>query len=254
MTYRQRNNKKYRGTKIILFVIAVLLILRFFNNPLVTNMFDAPVNYVLKSNAKILSPLKYTLVYFKDKQDLEYRVKKLEEENINLKLETLLNRTVTQEFEYFNKQFGSSVATSTFYKVILKPPFTPFDNVKIAGDLDSKQIDDLVFYKNILIGKIVEKNNNYATVELFSTPNKMTPIVVNGTQFEAKGLGGGRYVFETSKEFELKEGDPVIYPEQVIRVLGVVEFIETREEDLFRKVYFNIPTTLDTISYVTVGI
>lgn len=254
MTYRQRNNKKYRGTKIILFVIAVLLILRFFNNPLVTNMFDAPVNYVLKSNAKILSPLKYTLVYFKDKQDLEYRVKKLEEENINLKLETLLNRTVTQEFEYFNKQFGSSVATSTFYKVILKPPFTPFDNVKIAGDLDSKQIDDLVFYKNILIGKIVEKNNSYATVELFSTPNKMTPIVVNGTQFEAKGLGGGRYVFETSKEFELKEGDPVIYPEQVIRVLGVVEFIETREEDLFRKVYFNIPTTLDTISYVTVGI
>jgi cell shape-determining protein MreC len=254
MTYRQRNKNKHRGIKVILTIFVLLLVLRFFNNSLVTRIFDAPVNYILKSNAVVISPLKHTLVYFKDKQDLESRVAALEEENINLKLETLFNRTISQEFNYFVSQFGTTTPATSFYKVILKPPFTPFDNIRIAGQLSNKQVGDFVFYKNILIGKIVEKNNSYATVELFSTPNKSTPVVVNGTQFEAKGLGGGRYVFETSKEFELKEGDPVVYPEQTILVLGVVEFIETREEDLFRKVYFNLPVTLDTISYVTVGI
>lgn len=254
MTYHQRNKKKNKGIKFVISFFVILFIFRLFNINLVSKIFDTPVNYILESNTFVLSPFKNTLVYFKDKKNLDEQVKKLQAENTDLKIQNLLNHTTSQEFEYFKNQFGTTTGGNSYYKVILKPPFTPFDNIRITGQLDLKQVGDLVFYKNILVGKITEKDNRYGTVELFSTPDKVTPIVVKGTQFEAKGLGGGRFVFEASKEFEIKEGEPIIYPEQALLVLGVVEFIESKEEDLFKKIYFNLPVALDSISYVTIGI
>lgn len=253
MTYHQRNRNKISGTKIIIGIFVLILILRMFNVGIVVRIFDTPINYILESHATILSPLKNTLTYFKSKKELDSRVQSLEEENINLKLENLLQKTMEQEFEYFKNEFQAS-STSQLYKVILKPPFTPFDNIRITGNLDSTQIGDLVFYKTILIGKITEKDSHYGTVELFSTPNKVTQVSIKGTQFEAKGLGGGRFVLEASKEFEISEGEPILYPEQKVLILGIVEFIELKEEDLFKKIYFNVPVPISTISYITIGV
>lgn len=253
MTYRQRNKSKYKGLKFVIGIFVLLLVLRIFHVNFVTKVFDGPVNYILESHSIVLSPFKNTLTYFKSKKDLERQVEQLKTENTNLQLETLLNNTLSQEFEYFKNEFGTSTQGALF-KVILKPPFTPFDNIRIVGDLSTKQVGDLVFFKNILIGKITEKDNRYATVELFSTPDKVTPVVIKGTQFEAKGLGGGRFVLEASKEFEVNEGDAIMYPDQQVRILGVVQFIESKEEDLFKKIYFNVPVPISDISYVTVGI
>ncbi len=254
MIYRQRNKNKFKGVKIVGFIFILLLFLRLLNISFVSKLFDHPVNYILESNIFILAPIKNTLVYFKDKKSLEEQVKQLKGENTELKLENLLNKNITNEFEYFKSQFGEVAQQNTFFKVILRPPFTPFDVIRITGKLDPYQIGNLVFYKNLIIGKIIEKDNQYATVELFSSPEKKTVITVKGTQFEARGLGGGRYMFEASKDFDVVEGEPIVYPEQTVLILGVVEFVETKEEDLFKKVYFNLPTSLDMISYVTIGI
>ncbi len=254
MIYRQRNKTKFKGIKIVGIIFVILLFLRLLNISFVSRLFDQPVNYIVESNLRILSPIKNTLVYFKDKKSLEEQVKQLRTENTELKLENLLNKNISNEFEYFKSQFGEVTQQNTFFKVILRPPFTPFDRIRIAGNLEPYQVGNLVFYKSLLIGKIIEKDNRYATVELFSSPEKKTVITVKGTQFEAHGLGGGRYVFEASKDFDVTEGEPIVYPEQTVVILGVVEFVESREEDLFKKVYFNLPTSLDMISYVTIGI
>ena len=254
MIYRQKNNKKNRGTKIIIVIILFVIILRLFNIDIISTIFGNPINYIFESNTAILNPLKNTLVYFKKKESLEKQIEQLQKENNELRMDTLFNQSISDEFNQFKNQFGTTSPQNNIYKVILKPPFTPFDTIKISGSLESKNIGDFVFYKNILIGKIVEKNNKYANVELFSSPQKITPIQLKGSQFEAKGLGGGRYVFEVSKEFDVTEQEPIIYPEQTILILGVVEFIESKEEDLFKKIYFNLPFSLDNISYVTVGI
>lgn len=254
MIYHQRNKTRNTGTKIILSLIVLLVILRISNISFFVDIFNIPANYILESNAIVFSPIKNTLVYFKSKKNLEDQVKNLQFENANLKLENILGQTITQEFEYFKKQFGEGIFENKLYKVILKPPFTPFDNIQIAGDLYTKNIGDFIFYKSILIGKIVEKNNRYATVELFSTPNKITPIIIKGQQFEARGLGGGRFIFEASKEFEITQGEPIIYPEEKLLILGVVELIESKEENLFKNIYFNIPVPISNISYVSVGI
>lgn len=254
MIYHQKNRRKKQGLRILFILLVIFIIFRLFNINLISKIFKHPINYVLESNTIILSPIKNTLVYFKEKKDLQKELEQLQQENTNLKIESLFGQAITQEFETYKSYFGSSTIQGTPAKVILRPPFTPFDNIKISGNLGSRQVGDMVFYKNILIGKIIDKDNTYATVELFSSPDKITQVVLKGTQFEAKGLGGGRYVFEASKELEIKEGEPVIYPDQNIFILGVVEFVESKEEDLFKKVYFNLPTPLNTLSYVTVGL
>lgn len=236
------------------FIFLLLLILRIFNISFIVKIFDYPTNFILESNSIVISPFKNTLVYLKNKKELEEKVKKLEAENIDLKLKNLLNQNISQEFDYFTKQFGTFTPQNNLFKVILKPPFTPFDVIRVSGPLGQYSIGDFVFYKNILIGKVVEKDARYATVELFSTPDKKTPIMVKGTQFEAKGLGDGHFVFEASKDFEIQEGDPIIYPEEMNLILGVVGLIESKEEDLFKKIYFNIPTPINSISYITIGI
>ncbi len=253
MIYHQRNRRKYSGVKIVIGFFIIILILRVFNINFLSKIFDHPINYILESNLTILNPVKNSFSYFKNKKDLEEKNKQLQLENTDLKLKNLLDENISQEFEYFRNQFGTTINLNNIFKVILRPPFTPFDNIKITGDLKNYQNGDFVFYKNILIGKIVDKDDKYATVELFSSPDKITPIILKGSQFEAKGLGGGRFVFDGSKEFDVKVGDPIVYPDQDILILGTVEFIESKEEDLFKKIYFNLPVSLNMISYVSVG-
>lgn len=254
MIYRQKNKNRHTKSKLVLALLLLLIIFRLFNVDILSAIFEKPLNYILKSNTIVLSPIKNTVAYFKDNSDLRDKVKELETENINLKLENLLNKTLEQEYEFFKNEFGTTTRIDQTYKVILRPPFTPFDNIRIVGNLEQRKVEDLVFYRNILIGKIIKIDNNYAVVELFSTPNKITPVTVNGVQFEAKGLGGGRFIFEVSKDFEIQDGEAIVYPAETLTILGVAEFIETKEEDLFKKVYFNLPISLDKISYVTVGI
>jgi hypothetical protein len=105
----------------------------------------------------------------------------------------------------------------------------------------------------VVIGTLVEKTGRYGSVKLFSSPNEVTPAVVKGVQFEAKGLGGGRYYLEAPKDFVVAENDPVLYPNEQIILLGVVGQIESNEEDLFKKIYFNLPVPIESISYVSVG-
>lgn len=253
MIYHQRNRKKKFGIKIFFSILILFILLRLFNVPIFINIFDKPVHYIAESNLFILQPFKNSILYFKNKKELSAEIDRLKKENIDLKIQTLFDQATSNEFEIFKQQFASTTLAGVIAKVILKPPFSPFDTITISGNLQNSIVGDYVFYNSILIGKIVSKDNTHAKVELFSTPEKITPTLLRGVQFEAKGLGGGRYVFEVSKEFEVALGDPILFPDQNLIVLGVVEFIESKEEDLFKKIYFNLPIPFDSLLYVTVG-
>lgn len=255
MTYRQRNKKRYVGTKIIVGCIVLTIVLRLFGINLTDGVLKNSFNYIIESKITLIAPLKNIFVYFQSKNKLEEENKKLKEESVSLRLNALTNQTVNQEFDAFKNQFGDGVQSNLSpIKVILKPPFMPFDIIRVAGNLESYTEGNLVFYQNVVIGSIIEKTNRYASVELFSTPGKVIPASIKGTQFEAKGLGGGRYMMEVSKDFDVKEGDAIVYPHEQIILLGVVGQIESNEEDLFKKIYFNTPVALSSISYVTIGI
>ena len=250
MIYRQKNKKK--SLRIVLIIIFVIIVLRLFDNVFIIRLFDYPTNYILDSQNSLLEPLKNKIVYFQDKDELRSRLNELERENLELKLNQIFNQSNVQEFEAFIERFGSQSNERELFRVIAHPPFVPFDIIKITGDLRSYSIGELVFYKNILIGQIIEKNNRYASVKLFSSPDTSIPVLIRGSQFEAIGLGAGRYVFEVSKDFEIEEGDIILYPEQNPYILGSVGLIESSREDLFKKIYFNVPVALRSLSYVSI--
>ena len=254
MTYRQRNKKRNIGFKIIIGCIVLFVALRLFGINITDGVLKNSLNYVVESKTIMFSPLRNFIGYFESKKKLEEENKNLKSENVSLKLATLTNQTINDEFETFKKQFTEPATNTASVKVILKPPFMPFDIIRLSGNLESYTVGDLVFYQNVVIGTLVEKTNKYGSVELFSTPGKVIPASIKGTQFESKGLGGGRYVMEVAKDFEVTEGEAIVYPHEKIILLGVIGQIESNEEDLFKKIYFNIPVSLDAISYVTIGI
>lgn len=249
MIYRQRNKKK--TFKILFIFILILIVLRIFNNPIVVRLFEYPVLYVLDSQTILLSPVKQSLIYFKNKKELQEEIDTLKKENLELRISQLFDQSNLQEFDYFKSQFGTQEEIDTLFRVIQVPPFSPFDIIKITGDLKTYQVGDFVLYKNILIGKIIEKNNAYASISLFSSPETRVPVLIKGSQFEALGLGGGRYVFEVARDFQIEEGDIILYPDQNPYILGSVGLIEASGEELFKKIYFNVPVALRSLSYVS---
>jgi cell shape-determining protein MreC len=254
MISRQKNRSRFKALKVVGVIFVFLLILRFFNNPIVVHLFNYPVNYVLNSTSGFSEPFKHAILYFKDKDDLQIRINELEQENLEFKLNQIVQQSNAQEFEYFVNTFGVTPQHNTvLLKVITRPPFMSFDLLRITGDLNPYQVNDFVYYKDILIGKLIEKNNIYGTVELFSSPDQKTPVIVRGSQFEAIGLGAGRYMFEVANNFEVVEKDVILFSEQHANILGVVTLIDARPEDLFKKVYFNIPIELSELSYVSIG-
>jgi cell shape-determining protein MreC len=253
MIYRQKNKRSTLGIKIVIFCVVLFALFRIFNINLTDGVLKNGFNYVFESKSAALSPLRNALVYFQSKKNLEESHKKLLAENTDLKLDVLTGQAMTQEFESFKSQFTEFATDTAPIKVILKPPFMPFDLVRLSGNLENYAEGSPVFYKNVIVGTLKEKTNRYGTVELFSMPNRITPALIKGVQFEAKGLGGGRYSLEVPKDFDIKEGDPILYPNERVILLGAVEQLESNEEDLFKKVFFNLPIPLDSISYVTIG-
>lgn len=254
MIYRQRNKKKINGTKVIIGLFISFLILRIFNVTFFGDFFTNTTNTILESKMTIFSPLKNSLLYFKSKKELSLENEKIKNENFDLKLSSLTQQATEAEFNEFKKLYANISTSTSTVKVLLKPPFMPFDTIRIAGNINTYEIGNLVFFQNVVIGTLVENTNSFGTVELFSTPGKKTPAIIKGTQFEANGLGGGRYEMEVPKDFEVQVGDTILYPHEKIILLGVVEQSEVREDDLFKKIYFNTPVPLDSLSYVTIGI
>ncbi len=252
MIYRQKNRRGTGGIKIVIGLVVLLVLFRILNINLTDGFLKNGVNYVLESKSVILSPIRGTLVYFQSKNKLEESQRKLLAENMDLKLDALTSLAITQEFEYFKTLFGDVSSSTQPIKVILKPPFTPFDTVSLSGNLDPYAEGSSVFYQSVLIGTLTEKTGRYGSVKLLSTPGNVTPALIKGVQFEAKGLGGGRYIIEAPKDFDIKEGDPILYPSEQVILLGVVGQLESKEEDLFKKVSFNLPVPLDSISYVSI--
>jgi cell shape-determining protein MreC len=253
MTYHQRNKRSTLGAKVIIGFVVIIILLRIFNVNMVDGLLKNSFNYVLESKSTALVPLRNSLVYFRSKSGLEEENKKLRTENTDLKLRALTADAVSQEFEEFKSQFEPRAEDEQPVKVILRPPFVPFDIIRLSGNLEQYAEGSLVFYKSVVIGSLVEKTGRYGSVELYSTPGKITPASVKGQQFEAKGLGGGRYLIEVPKDMDVKEGDPVLFPSEQVLLLGVVGQLESNEEDLFKKVFFNLPTPLDSMQYVTIG-
>lgn len=260
MTNIQRSRKKGgRGFKFfITFLFVLFLVFNYFKWTPFHNFVLNISSPVFKVKDVALSPFDNLFSYFKSKKELEKRNEELEKEISNLKIEFLSSEILKYEYQSLvNQGLENKEDSETqieLAKVILKPPFSSFDNLLISGDFSENIIGEKVFYRNIFIGEIKDIKNRTAVIQMASASGNKTPAKLkDGKMFEVVGRGSGQYEMTLPKDVEVKEGDPIIYPEEDVVLFGIVNKVFATEDDLFNKVLFNLPVDFSDLNYLQIG-
>lgn len=237
MNYRRRNKK-------IFFIIIFLIIILFFGflkiswpQQIVKNV-SAPIVNVKNF---FFSPFKNLITTFKDKKELENKVKELEEELNKTKIALISKQSINT----------TNIADADF-QILSRPPYSLFDTLLISKNNSNLNIGDLVFFDNVYIGEIFELSENTASVKLKSLSGEKTVVRVGGIDGEAQGLGGGQFLINIPKDLEVEIGDVVVVPELNNILIGVVGSVEQDSTGTFQNIRFSIPISFQGMDFVQV--
>lgn len=202
---------------------------------------------------KVSEPFNNFFSYFENKKKLEEENDSLRREILNLKIEILSSQTLKSEYDSLRGQIKEGDDNATVSKVVLRPPFSGFDNLILNGNFSDSNIGQKIFYRNIVLGEIVEVRGDTAIAKLLSASGQSNVgKLKDGNQIEIFGRGSGQYEIILPKDLEVSEGDPIIYPDNEIALYGVVDTVFSTEDDLFNQVLFNIPIDFSDINYVRI--
>ena len=140
--------------------------------------------------------------------------------------------------------------------ILSKPNQSLYDTLVVdAGTNVGLEKGDMVFAEgNVPIGKVAEVYSNSSKVILFSNSGEKTQVVVGNTNvfMEVVGRGGGNFEMILPRDFTLLEGDAVVLPGIMPRVLGIVETIISDPRDPFQKALLVSPVNIQEIKFVQV--
>lgn len=251
MIYRQKNKKTgYRKYLILGIFFATLFFFGVFFRSLIQNI----ASPILNINSGIFSALGGASSYFKSKNDLQKTNKELMDQNQDFKIQLLTLQSVQKENESLKNQlnFINPETKTVVTKIITKPPFSPYDTFVINSN-DQIKKDQKVFYKKMLIGRIVETYPNTAIVKLYSSSDEKTPIQLLGNEFEAEGQGNLSFKIKIPKSLVVEKNTP-IHSSESNSILGVVQALYSDEASAFQDIYFKYPININDLDYVEVSI
>lgn len=170
-------------------------------------------------------------------------VKTLEEEN--LKLKEILGRTPIEK----------KVVLSL---ILAKPNQTPYDTLIIdRGSKDGISPENKVFVGgDVLIGEIESVDLNTSRVLMYSSPGNILQVVYGNTgiYFNAKGLGGGSFEVEVTRDIDVNIGDMFFYPGLENTLIGTVKKVDFDPRDSFKKVILKSPVNIQEERWVEVSV
>lgn len=165
----------------------------------------------------------------------------IKQENIDLK--NILNRKIANQ--------NLILAT-----ILIRPFLSTYDTMILdIGENDGLEVGNKVLANgNIFIGYISEVYENTSKVVLYSSFGERTRVSVgnNNIEKEAIGLGGGNFSIEISKEINIKEGDPVVFPSISPNVFGIVEKVSSKESDSEQTILLKVPVNIFELKWVEV--
>jgi len=251
---RSRRGKK-RGFKIfIIILIIVFVVLNYFKWQPFHSFVLTVSEPVFKVKDIVFSPFNNFFSYFAYKKELEEKNQELQKEIDNLRIEVLSYEILKFEYKNIVEQKDPKEEEVEIAKVILKPPFSGFDSLVLSGEFDESKIGQKVFWKDIVLGEILETTQNTAVVKLLSASGNISPArLKDGNQHEVVGRSSGQYEMILPKDLKVSEGDVIAYPEAEVSILGLVNKVFSTEDDLFNVVLFNIPVDFADINYVRIG-
>jgi cell shape-determining protein MreC len=251
MIYRQKNKKTtYLKYLIIGIFFAALIFFGVFFRGLVQGV----ASPILNVTSGIFSGLGSMSSYFHSKNELQKVNKELNDQNQDFKIKLLTLESVQKENEDLKSQlnFINPEVKTVLVKIITKPPFSPFDTFVINSD-SQIQKDQKVFYKKMLVGRVIETYAKTAIVKLYSSSDEKVPVQLLGNEFEAEGQGNLSFKIKIPKSLVVEKETP-IYSSETNSILGVVQTIYSDEASAFQDIYFKYPININDLDYVEVSI
>jgi cell shape-determining protein MreC len=251
MIYRQKNKKTgYRKYVIIgIFFVALFFFGSFFKN-----LIQGIASPVLNIHSSIFSSLGNVTTYFKSKNELQKVNSELIEQNQDFKIQLLTLESVQKENESLKNQlnFISPSIKTVVVKIFTRPPFSPYDTFVINSN-DQIKKDQKVFYKKLLIGKVIETYSKTAVIKLYSSSGEKIPVQLSNNEFEAEGQGNLSFKIKIPKSLIVEKNTPV-YSLETNSILGLVQNIYSDEASAFQDIYFRYPININDLDYVEVSI
>jgi len=244
MTYLlDKSRTRKRNTKIVVGIIAFLFVVFFWST--VRNVSYPVVEPVLvvssNGTSALISWPKDVIGFFKTKIYYENKVDYLEQS-----IEELKNKISIQE-DLINKQnlLNGIAEKREISKLVVANPLIR-DITSIYGTIilskgfsDGVHAGDLVYIKGFLpIGFIETVHDNTSELKLFSSSdNKVDGVLASEKSISLIGIGGGSFIANLPKDFQISIGDEIYYGPRGGGVLGQVSDIKNDIQDTFLKVY-----------------
>lgn len=249
MNYRGRN-KKRKFVITIITVIVMLLLINLLNIVLPQSIIRKVSYPIIKLKELAISPFGGVSAYFISKKSLQNENENLRQKNSALEFNLLREKVKSKnELEELKEQEFSPTGIQS--RVLIRPSFSPYDTLVIENK-DGIGEGDNVFIMGSFVGNVTSIDGNSAVVKLRSLSGEVTVVRVGNIDAEAIGQGGGRFTITVPKDVEVNIDDIVTVPYLGPTIMGVIKEIETDDSGSFKVLYFSIPVSLSSISFVTV--
>ncbi len=216
--------------------------------PLFTHLFR--VTNTISQNASHIT--------LKSRKALQTENDALREKLNTLNVKVLLADSVFSENEALRETLGNSPDRELILADVLsKPNLSPYDTLLITKGSEHSISPGAVVYADryIPIGIVVEVYRGTSLIQLFSSPQVETAVLIGTSNIlgTAVGVGGGNFRLLLPKDSLVKEGDTLSLPGVHPTIIGIVDTIISRPEDTFIRILSKHPTNIFSITRVYVA-
>jgi cell shape-determining protein MreC len=194
---------------------------------------------------------------FKSARDLALDNRNLTDQLTLLKAEDADRNVLANENERLKTGFGRGDKEKIVYSSVIKrAPESPYDTFILdAGSELGVAKDDTVVVGSIVIGKIEDVGVGFARAKLLSSPgNTFDGMLGGNVAIQAKGLGGGAFEAVIPLGTDANIGDALILPSISSKIFGLVQKIEEKPAEGFKRLLFALPINPNQVGNVGIVI
>jgi len=267
---KERNNNVFKYILVVLILIPTFLFWRDGINTIlsyIANEISIPFfkieNHLSDYFASLMIGLNEKEELLKQNSSLTHRIQisrfiqiensLLKEENVTLK--KILGRAndSNNELTATEKKANKKENNLILAFVLSGPVSPPYDSLIIDIGKEKVVIGSLILNEEgFFMGEVIEVNEATSKVKLLSSYGKKTDVFLgeNKTMVSLVGIGSGNFFVSLPKDFSVKENDYAIYPGEGIKIVAVVDSVEYKEGEIFKKVILKSPFNIKNIRMV----
>jgi len=188
------------------------------------------------------------------KSVLASRLANAEEELSRIKYQAVLYAFEVEQNANILKSLGlpsSEVVARGF--VIARPPRTHYDTLLVSLSSEARvAVGDYAYASGILMGDVIEQDDNTALVSLFSSPGRTRDVRVGNPSaiVVMHSVGGGSFVFEVPKKVSIEVGDSVVSAHDEQALIAIVQNTIDEPERTTLRVHAAAPLSLSDTNVI----